>query len=257
MFLISSNNFLKDSDNNQKYWIHRVDAEIIPYIDEVSEIASKKRKSVTVNKLSGGDRILLVSKLDNSLKFFAYTQVSELYQDGRKLYDYYSSRRKLKLKGIKYFSKTIPIGEVSAHLDFVNDPSNVSSYFKSEYREISKENFIYILRKSPLTKSYPPYLENVNMTFKEFMISTIKSVYRFVKHYEKRSQIEIKSFLKLVRKFLESYGVKKSLDEIQDFYSYYAIELGFRHIPSRDLDKFVPLYLSNGEKKNFAYISLE
>ena len=257
MFFISSNNFLKDSDTHQKYWIHRVDAEIIHDIDEVPEIASKKRKSLTLNKLSVGDRILLVSKFNNSLKFFAYTQVGELYQDNRKLHGYYSSRRKLRLKGIKYFSKTIPIAEVSAYLDFVNDSSKVSSYFKSEYREISKENFIHILRKSPLTKSSPPYLEDITMTFKEFMISTIKSVYRFVKHYEKRSQIEIKSFLKLVRKFLESYGIKKSMDEIQDFYSYYAIELGFRHIPSRDLDKFVPLYMSNGEKKNFAYISLE
>ena len=257
MFFISLDNFLKDSDSHQKYWIHRVDAEIIPEINEFQAIASKNRKSLNLNKLRSGDRILLVSKINNSLKFFAYTQVGELYQDGRKLYAYYSSRRKLKLKGIKYFSKTIPITDVSGHLDFVNDASNVSSYFKSEYREISKENFIYILKKSPLTKSYPPYLENVTMTYKEFMISTIKSVYRFVKHYEKRSQIEIKSFLKLVKKFLDSYGVKKSLDEIQDFYSYYAIELGFRHIPSRDLDKFVPLYLSNGEKKNFAYISLE
>ena len=45
--------------------------------------------------------------------------------------------------------------------------------------------------------------------------------------------------------------------EIQEFYSRNAIELGFRHIPSRDPDKFVPLYLSPSEKKNFAYISLE
>ena len=191
------------------------------------------------------------------MEFIAYTQVGELYQDNKKLYDFYSSRRKLKLKGIKYFSNPVPIKDLASKFDFVKDKDNYSNYFKSEYREISKEEFSEIWKTTNLMKKYPPYLEEITMTFKEFMLSTIKSVYRFIKHYENHNQIEIKRFLTIIKKFLDGYGIKKNMDEIKDFYSRNALELGFRHIPSRDPDKFVSLYLSNGEKKNFAYISLE
>ena len=95
------------------------------------------------------------------------------------------------------------------------------------------------------------------MSFKEFMFSTIRAVYNFVKHVEKRKQIEIKTFLNLLKKFLDEYNIQKNMAEIQDFYVRHAIELGFKHVPSRDPDKFVPLYLANGERKNFAYIDLE
>ena len=220
-------------------------------------MASQKRKSVMINKIRAGDRILIATRINNSVEFVAYTQVGELFQDNRKLHDYYSSRRKLKLKGIKYFSKTIPTSDVAANLEFVVDKSNSSRYFKSEYREITKDEFTYIYKKAILTKTYPPYLEEINMTLKEFIINTIQTVFNFVKQYEKRNQIEIKAFLKILKTFLDGQGIHKTMSEIQEFYSINAIELGFRHLPSRDLDKFVPLYLSNGEKKNFAYISLE
>ena len=95
------------------------------------------------------------------------------------------------------------------------------------------------------------------MTFKEFMLSTIRAVYNFVKNVEKRKLIEIKAFLNLLKKFLDEYNIKKIIAEIQEFYSRHAIELGFKHVPSRDPDKFVPLYFANGETKNFAYINLE
>ena len=95
-------------------------------------MASQKRKSVMINKIRAGDRILIATRINNSVEFVAYTQVGELFQDNRKLHDYYSSRRKLKLKGIKYFSKTIPTSDVAANLEFVVDKSNSSRYFKSE-----------------------------------------------------------------------------------------------------------------------------
>ena len=248
---------MKNFDNHNKFWIHRLDSEVISQIDEEKVIASQNRKSANITKLRAGDRIIFVAKFDNSLEFFAYTQVDELFQNNKKIFDYYSSRRKLKLKGIKYFAKPISIGEFTQQFDFIIDKEHPSRYFNSEYREITKDEFSSIYKKANLIKEFPSYLEEVNMTLKEFIINTIHSVYNFVKHYEKRKQIEIKSFIKILKAFLDSYGIKKSIQELQDFYSIHAIELGFRHVPSRDLDKFVPLYLSTGEKKNFAYISLE
>ena len=153
--------------------------------------------------------------------------------------------------------KPISTKDVAESLDFVKDKKKSANYFKSEYREISKEDFLKIYTRSNLIKSFPSYLEEVTMTYKEFMLSTIRAVYNMIKHYESRKQIEIKSFLDILKKFLDQYNVNKNMLEIQDFYSHHAIELGFNHLPSRDPDKFVPLYLETGDTKNFAYISLE
>ena len=230
--------------------------DIIPQINENKCIGAQKLKATSIRNVHKGDRILLVTKRNNLLEFIAYTQVEETFSDNDNLYDYYFSKKKLKLKGIKYFSKPVSVKDVSPDLTFVKNKSKSSNYFKSIYREVSKEDFTLIWKKSELVKTFPAYLEEVNMSFKEFMLSTIHSVYNLVKHYETRSQIEIKTFLNIVKKSLDEYGIHKSIDEIQDFYSRNAIELGFRHLPSRDPDNFVQLYLSNGEKKNFGYISL-
>ena len=226
-------------------------------INEQKCIGAVKKRSTSISKIHSGDRILLLTKRSNLIEFFGYTQVEEAYQDQNDLYDYYFSKKKLKLKGIKYFSKPISTIDVVDMLDFIENKNKSSSYFRAEYREISKEDFTRIWKRADLIKAFPSYLEEVSMSFKEFMLSTIKAVYNFVKYYEKRKQIEIKTFLNILKKFLDEYNVKKSMAEIQEFYSRNAIELGFRHLPSRDPDKFVQLYLSPGEKKNFAYISLE
>lgn len=142
-------------------------------------------------------------------------------------------------------------------LDFIENKKKSANYFRSEYREISKEDFTRIWKQTTLIKTFPSYLEEIVMTFKDFMLSTIRAVYNFVKNVEERKLIEIKTFLNLLKKFLDEYNINKSMAEIQEFYARHAIELGFKHVPSRDPDKFVQLYLTNGETKNFAYINLE
>lgn len=159
--------------------------------------------------------------------------------------------------GIKYFVKPVSTKDIGNDLSFVRDKSNIASSFKAEYRKISKEDFAKIRRNVILTDKFPEYLAEISMNLKEFILKTIKSLYVVVKHYETRNQIEIKKFLNILKKFLEEYGINKSISDLQDFYSRNAIELGFKHIPSRDPDKFVPLYTYSGSKKNFAYISLE
>ena len=220
-------------------------------------IAAQKKRSTAISKIHAGDRILLLTKRSNLIEFFGYTQVEEVYQDTNDLYNYYFSKKKLKLKGIKYFSKPISTIDVVEQLDFIEKKNKSSNYFRSEYREISKDDFTRIYKKANLIKTLPSYLEEITMSFKEFMFSTIRAVYNFIKHVEKRKQIEIRTFLSLLKKFLDEYNVNKSMAEIQEFYGRHAIELGFKHVPSRDPDKFVSLYLANGEKKNFAYINFE
>lgn len=220
-------------------------------------IASVNEKSRLIKEINANDLIFLVTKREKVLEFFGYAKVEEVYYDDETLYNYYKSERKLKLQGIKYFVKPVTTKDISNSLSFVKNKSNTANSFKTEYRKISKDDFAEIRRNVILTDKFPEYLAEISMNLKDFILKTIKSLHVIVKHYENRNQIEIKKFLSILKKFLEEYGVNKSISDLQDFYSRNAIELGFKHIPSRDPDKFVPLYTYSGNKKNFAYISLE
>ena len=251
-------NSMKKSDNTHRYWFHRVDnLDIIPQIDKEKCIGSNKKKSVKIKKINPGDRLFLVTKRKNTIEFFGYTQVESVYIDDETLFDYYESRKKLKLKGIKYFSKPVPTTNMAQYLEAENIKKSSAKFFGQEYNELSKEDFIRIRKKSDLVNYLPSYLEEYTKPLKDFMLDTINIVFRMVSHYENRNQIEIKYFLRILKKFFDAYGINKNMGDIQEFYGRHAIELGFRHVPSRDPDKFVPLYLSNGEKRNFTYIILE
>jgi len=234
--------------------------DVISQIHEEKSIAAQKKRSTAINNIHAGDRILLLTKRSNLIEFFGYTQVDEVYQDTNDLYEYYFSKRKLKLKGIKYFAKPISTIDIVEQLDCIKDKSKSSNFFRSEYREIPKDDFTRVYmraKKDTLIKTLPSYLEEISMTFEEFMISTIYAVHNFIKYSEKRKQIEIKTFLGILKKFLSEYGINKNMAEIEEFYGRHAIDLGFNHVPSRDPDKFVTFYLENGGKKNFAYIKFE
>ena len=251
-------NSMKKVDNTQKYWFHRIDnLDVIPQIDKEKCIGSSKKQALKIKKINPGDRLFLVTKRKNSIEFFGYTQVDETYVDEEVLYGYYESRKKLKLKGIKYFSKPIPTTDMTQYLESEKIKKSSAKFFGQEYNELSKEDFIHIRKKSNLVNYLPSYLEEYSKPLKDFMLNTIKIVYRMVSHYENRNQIEIKYFLRILKKFFDAYEINKSMAEIQEFYGRHAIELEYRHVPSRDPDKFVPLYLSNGERKNFTYIILE
>ena len=233
--------------------------DIISHINEEKIIAAQKKRSTAIKNIHAGDRILLLTKRNNLIEFFGYTQVEEVFQDTNDLYDYYFSKKKLKLKGIKYFTKPISTIDIAEELDCIENKKKSSNFFRSEYREMPKDDFtrIYLKAKPTLIKSLPSYLERVSMSFEEFMISSIYAVHNFVKHVEKRKQIEIRTFLGILKKFLGEFGINKNTAEIEEFYGRHAIDLGFNHVPSRDPDKFVTFYLENGEKKNFAYIKFE
>lgn len=253
----NTENALKKEDNHINYWIHRIDLDIIPQINETKCIGSVKKQSKTIKNIHAEDVIFLITKRNNFIEFFGYTKVDEICLNEDILYDYYESRKKLRLKGIKYFAQPISTKDISQDLNFVRDAKKSANYFKSEYKQISHDDFLTIRKKAKLIETLPSYLEEISMTFKEFMISTIYAVFNLVKHYHDSKQIEINKFLKILKKFLDEYGLKKSFEDIKEFYSRHAVELGFKHVPSRNPDLFVPLYTTMGRKTNFAYISLE
>ena len=255
--LVNENNTLKSIDDEHKYWIHRVNLDDLSLLNNEKCIGAVSKKSRLIKEVNINDLIFLVTKRKHILEFFGYAKVEKVYYDNNPLYNYYKSKKKLKLKGIKYFINPITTKDISESLSFVKDKKKSANFFKSEYREVSKEDFSEIRHKVMLTDDFPEYLDKVSMNLKEFILNTIKVVYDIVKYYETRNQIEIKKFLRILKEILEEYGVNKSISDLQDFYSKNAIELGFKHNPSRNPEKFVPLYTYSGEEINYGYISLE
>lgn len=183
--------------------------------------------------------------------------VDDIVKDGEPLYDYYYSPRKLRLKGIKYFTEPVVARDMADVLDFIDDPQKSASKFKAEYREISEKDFKNIIRKTSLTKEYPAYFESVSYSLDDFLLNAIMALFEVVRLISDRNQFEIKTFLKLLRKFLQEYNISRSYEEVEEFYARNVWKLGFKHNPSRDPDKFVFLYSKSGKKRNFSYISLE
>ncbi|MDR3290736.1 MAG: hypothetical protein LBT10_01160 [Methanobrevibacter sp.] len=183
--------------------------------------------------------------------------VDEIISDETPLYNRFKSPTKLRLKGIKYFSQPIIVRDIAKELDFIEDDEKSSNYCVSEFREISEKDFKRIYYEVPLTKKYPPYFEKKSFDMDEFIVKTIKSLHYILKKTENRQQYEIKSFLVLLKKMLDLYGIDKTFDEVNEFYAKNAWELGFKHIPSRNPDEIVHLYDSSGKKASFSYINLD
>ncbi|KAF5062762.1 hypothetical protein DSECCO2_301490 [anaerobic digester metagenome] len=261
---IINQNRLNDRENvsyEPRYWVHKFDKSLLKQLDASKTLGAEKKRSIILKDIKPNDKIILFSTLDldkqKNISFFAYTMVKETYKDNKALYNHYESPKKLKLKGMKYFTDPLVAKDIANNLEFIEDKGKSASYFKSEYREITEEDFKTILRKVSLTKEYPAYFENVSFTLEDFLLNSINGLYNVIKRTEKRNQFEIKSFIKLLKKLLNEYGISKSYDEIEEFYARNAWKLGFKHNPSRDPDKFVALYNRLGKKKNFSYISLE
>lgn len=226
-------------------------------IEDIHENKILAAKNILPKKFKANDRLILFTTFNRRIVFFAYTKVDEVYEDNKVLYGNYSSRRKLKLKGIKYFVNPVHFREVSKDLSFIPKYGNPSDSIRNQFKEIPKEDFLLIYNKSSLTKDFPTYFEDFAMSVEEFMLKTIEVVYGMLKLSGKRKQIEIKRFISILKKVLDKYGVEKTYDEVKEFYVKNVWILGFKHNPSRDSENAVVLYTESGSKKSFSYVSLE
>lgn len=251
---------LETVDNENKCWIHTVDLSLVKSIDENNLIGFKKneRTKNLSNKFFSGNEIFLVTRMDNRYICYGYTIIDEPIKNDVNLYGFYGNRFKLKIKRIKYFLQPVVIDDIRSILISIKSTGRVSDVLKvGQYREISQDDYKLIKRQSSTTGMFPVYFEVYSKNMKEFILNTCKSIYNILKAQKNQSPIEIIKFLSLLNVSLKGYGINKDADELKRFYSRYAHELGFKHIPSRDPEKFVVLLTPSGEKKNFAYISLE
>ncbi|MDR2830718.1 MAG: hypothetical protein LBB45_06775 [Methanobrevibacter sp.] len=248
---------LKNSKQKSKFWIHRFPLEHIKKLDKKKCLGAVKEKSRTIKNLAPNDKIIIFTTFRGKIDFFAYSVVYEIIREKKPLFDYFFSPWKLKLKGIKYFVEPLLAKDVAEKFSFVKNTEKTFKYFVSEFKEVTEDEFKFILTKVSLTKDFPAYFEEVSFSMDDFMINTIKNLYELIKSGEKHHQFEIKKFLNILKKVLNGYGISKNFDEIQEFYAKNIWKLGFKHNPSRDPDKFVCLYTRSGKERNFSYISLD
>lgn len=259
-----SNNFstLKSVDNQNKCWIHTVDFKIplIKSIDNNPLIGFKKNinsKNLS-QKFFPGNEIFLVTRIENNFVCYGYTIVEEIEKNNDILYDFYDNKIKLKLKRIKYFLQPVVLNNIQNKLDSIKSTRRISDVLKvGYYKEISSDDYNLIKKQSSTTGMFPVYLEEYSKNMKEFILNTCKSLYNVLKIQHNKSQIEITEFILLLKESLRGFGVNKDFEDLKRFYSRYAYELNFRHVPTRDPQKFVVLLNQSGEKKNFGYIDLK
>lgn len=249
------------SANKTKYWIHKFDKDLLRQLDSSKILGAEKQRSRGIKPIESEDKIILFSTLNIENKpticFIAYTMVDDTFEDNKKLYNKYASLKKLKLKGIKYFTDPIAVKNFVKELNFTKNVKKSSNLFKSEYREINEEDFNKIIFKGDFSKKYPDDYDQITMNLDEFILYSMKGLYKVIKEIETKNQLEIKIFLKLLRKFLLEHEISKDLEELEEFYSHNAWKLKLKHNRSRDPDRSVILYNRIGKKRIFSYISLK
>lgn len=239
-----------------RFWIHKFDLNNFQILHSNLILAAKNKNSKLINQIKPNDKILIFTSLSSykkDISYVGFTEVDEIIENNEKIYKNLKSFKKLKLKGIKYFTKPILEKDLTDSFDFKN---NTSAPFTSEFKEISSHDFNKIFSKSSVTKDFPLYFYNVEMFLDDFILKLIKSNHEILK-LSNKSQIEIKSFIKILKYSLCNFNIDFSEEELLEFYSKNIWKLKIEHYPSRDSEKFVSLYTKSGHMKNFAYLSLE
>jgi predicted RNA-binding protein len=260
---ISQNRLFKEtsSTNETKYWLHKFYKDHLKQLDNSKVLGAEKKHSRAIKPIEANDKIILFTTLNIDkhplICFIGYTMVEETFEDEKNIYKMYKSSKKLKLKGIKYFINPVVAKDLSKDLTFIKNPKQPSNFLNTEYREINQDDFNKILSRSELSKKYPSEYEELTFTYDEFILDSMRGLYKVIREIETKNQLEIKIFLRLLRKFLAEQGISKDLEELEEFYSKNAWKLNFKHNRSRDPDRSVILFNRIGKKRIFSYISLE
>lgn len=252
---------LTGGERNTKYWIHKLDEKHLEAVHKKNILGSRSKRSKTIKNIESKDKILLCTshriKQRPSLSFVGYGVVENFFDENKQYLGFDKSQRKIKLRGIKYFKEPVPIKDIVDNLKFIKNKKKISDFLKSEYREISEEDFNVVVEKRRTTLNFPIYFERISYTTEEFLLNSIKGVFNVIKMTGNSDQIEIKVFLKYLHKMVNSYGISKSYEDTERFYSENAWKLKFEHTPSRDPDKFITLYDPGGSPHTFGYIRLK
>ncbi|AWX31851.1 hypothetical protein AW729_01535 [Methanosphaera sp. BMS] len=246
--LIIKNNVLLEKCNDKtKFWIFNVNQDILNNVLSENKIAAIKKKSVNINKINYRDIVLISSKLNNTYSIIGLTMVDRIYENDKKLFGYFESKKKILLKSIKYFKNPILFTTIK-------DKLSLDSLSGKEIVEVTREDMEIILDCEHLISEKPLYLSDITINYDTFLLNIIKTTYDLLNMNKKLKQMDIIEFIKIVNGILKDFNIKIPVNEIKKYYSLNVWKLNFRHVPSRDSDKNVLLYDSMGKSKNYGYI---
>ena len=205
-------------------------------MDKEKKLGGLKKRGHALESIGPNDKIIIFTNLGKSKKisFIAYTMVDEIVGDDKRLYNTFLFPKKLNLKGIKYFQNPIVASGVASKLDFVKNEEKNAEYYRSEFKEISREDFMTIIRGIPLDKQFPPYLKDISFSLDEFIKHTIEIFYKNFKSNKNKHKPkkEINAFLRDLKNTLNEYGIKVYASDLDKFYtteSYDKISKNFKN----------------------------
>ena len=110
-------------DDENKFWIHKVEFNLIEDIDKEKYVGSKFLSSDKTNfsRIDKNDEILLFTRFKGNTIFYGFTKVEEIESDNKTLYNHYSNKTKLKIKRTKYFLEPIYIEDIYENVSFVKN----------------------------------------------------------------------------------------------------------------------------------------
>ena len=248
-----------ETEGDFAYYIHRIEEEDIGSIHKKKILGSKSKGARTIKQIKDGDKILFCVSFDikqrATLSFVGYGTVKDVFDEEKQRSG--GSPRKIRIREMRYFKEPLPVKNVANDLEFIKRKDNVSSYLTFTYKKISAEEFKAVVKGRKTTSNYPDHLEKMVYTTEEILIDSVNGLFDLLKETMKYSDlIEIKSFIKYLHRLVSSYGLSKSYEELERFYSENAWKFDFEHVKSREPKLFVTLYDQLGNPNKFGYIRL-
>jgi predicted RNA-binding protein len=251
---------LVENEEKIKFWIHKIEEKSVGVIHDKKILGSRSPRAKIIRNVGSGDKILFFTTLFvgrvRKISFVGYGLVDTTFDADKNYLGYDGSRRKIKLKGLKFLMEPVPQNSLSDELDFIKNKRRSSDYFSSEFREIFESDFKKVIDKRRASVEIPDYFGVISFTTDEFLLDSIRGLFDLLRVIEDSKLIEIKEFVKLLHKMVGYYDISKSFLDVERFYSENVWKLNFEHSPSRDPDKFVVLYDSRGNPHSFGYIRL-
>ena len=134
-----------------------------------------------------------------------FRSVDLTYTKPGKLYDYYESDFKVKLKGVKYFEEPIPYEDLIGKLSIFQKgvPGKI---MMNNYTLITKDDFYKIHDLPLISKKLPHYLNNISFRKDDFIIKSMNVLINNFKSYSDKNQ---KERIDILFNFIKGYDVKK------------------------------------------------
>lgn len=235
-----------DFDNDSRFFIQHIDFKDLNLLAEKMYLNEVENKSEEIKQVKPDDYILLFTTINDNHYFFAIGKVAYNLFNSFDNFKYFKPENTIKFRTVNYSSNICNACE----LDFIGFDSD------NQYFEISKQDAENICEDIDFSNSFPTYFNKYDFgDVRKFIVDTGKKLFDLIKDAYDVEIFPIKEFLKLLCKLLNCYDFNISYDELERFFSKYALKFGFRLTSTRERDLIVELNIQ-GRKKEVTYIMM-